>query len=192
MNSGSAYIFFRTLLTWGDEVILVALDVAAGDIFGRNVAISGDYAIVGALGKASSTGAAYIFLRDVANWDEREKIVASDGATGDQFGFSVSISGNYAIVGAYDNDDVPSNSGSAYVYNNIITYTATTSKTYIANANMDFTLVLPATPGLEYLILNALPNEITLSGSIFPGNPTTVASGGTASAYNYNTQWLVS
>ena len=48
-------------------------------------------------------------------WDETTKLAASDGAAGDRFGYSVSISGNTAIVGAdYDNDQGP-NSGSMYV-----------------------------------------------------------------------------
>ena len=44
------------------------------------------------------------------------KLTASDAAAGDFFGSSVSISGDYAIVGALYDDDVPNNSGSAYIY----------------------------------------------------------------------------
>ena len=47
---------------------------------------------------------------------EQQKITASDGASDDYFGYSVSISGDTAIVGAYGNDDKGSYSGSAYVF----------------------------------------------------------------------------
>ncbi len=44
------------------------------------------------------------------------KITASDGAAGDLFGESVAISGDYAVVDAYCDDDAGANSGSAYIY----------------------------------------------------------------------------
>jgi len=47
---------------------------------------------------------------------EDTKLTASDAAAGDQFGFSVSISGDTAIVGANFDDDAGTNSGSAYVF----------------------------------------------------------------------------
>jgi hypothetical protein len=49
-------------------------------------------------------------------WRERQKLLASDGAAYDWFGRSVSISGDYAIVGAVWDDDKGSESGSAYVF----------------------------------------------------------------------------
>ena len=53
-----------------------------------------------------------------ADWDIGELLLASDGAALDMFGKSVSISGNYAVVGATGNDDNGFNSGSAYVFQN--------------------------------------------------------------------------
>ena len=47
---------------------------------------------------------------------ENAKLTASDGAASDFFGFSVSISGDTALVGAHGDDDNGSNSGSAYVF----------------------------------------------------------------------------
>jgi hypothetical protein len=77
--------------------------------FGRSVAIDGDYAIVGAdrtTTRVPSSGSAYIFRRTGTNtWDAGTKILASDAAASDWFGYSVGISGDYAIVGAHLNDD---------------------------------------------------------------------------------------
>jgi hypothetical protein len=103
-NSGSAYIFVRSGNDWKTVDKLLATDGAAGDYFGQSVSISGDYAIVGARfddDNGYNSGSAYIFVRNGGNWTEIAKLTASDGAAGDNFGFSVSISGDYVIVGAY-------------------------------------------------------------------------------------------
>jgi len=119
--TGTAYIFRRTgTNTWDDRTDIVASDPASGDNFGWSVAISGDYAVVGAYGNddnGGDSGSAYTFLRtDTNTWDIVTKIVASDAAGGDNFGFSVDISGDYATVGANGNDDNGGNSGSAYIF----------------------------------------------------------------------------
>ena len=51
-----------------------------------------------------------------ADWPEWDKLLAADGAANDQFGNSVSISGDYAIVGADSDDDKGFASGSAYIF----------------------------------------------------------------------------
>ena len=94
---------------------LVPSDGSNLDYFGESVSISGDYAIVGAE-EHGSKGAAYIYVRSGTDWSEQEKITASDGANGDYFGCSVSINGDYAIVGAYGDDDKGSGAGAAYVF----------------------------------------------------------------------------
>ena len=85
---------------------LVAADAASSDEFGNSVSISGDYKIVGAYyddDGGSSSGSSYIFVRDGTSWSQQAKLVASDAAASDYFGYSVSISGDYALVGAnYD------------------------------------------------------------------------------------------
>ena len=65
---------------------------------------------------AADSGSAYVFDFDGTAWTETAKLTASDGAAGDQFGFSVSLSGDRALVGARFDDDNGSDSGSAYVF----------------------------------------------------------------------------
>ncbi len=118
--SGSAYVFDRSDTAWSQQAKLTASDAAAGDFFGRSVGISGDYAIVGAERNddaGDSSGSAYVFNRSGTAWSQQGKLTAADAAAGDYFGQSVGISGDYAIVGAYGNDDAGSGSGSAYVFN---------------------------------------------------------------------------
>jgi hypothetical protein len=117
--SGSAYIFKRDGTSWSQQVKLLASDGAAYNYFGESVSISGDYAIVGAYGdddKGTGSGSAYIFKRSGTSWSQQAKLLASDGAAFDYFGYSVSVSGDYAIVGAYLDDANGSNSGSAYIF----------------------------------------------------------------------------
>ena len=124
-NSGSAYILYRNqggLDVWGEVTKITASDAAGGDQFGYSVSISGCYVIVGAPFKTNaffpSVGATYIFYQNqgaVNIWGQVVKRTASDAAGGDQFGYSVSISGKYAVVGAPKNSDAGANSGSAYI-----------------------------------------------------------------------------
>jgi len=118
-DSGSAHIFKRFATTWSHQAKLTASDGTALDDFGRSVSLSGDYAIVGAAGpfKNGAKGSAYLFKRNEETWIELTKITASDGAANDQFGFSASIAGDYAIIGANQDDDHGEDSGSAYIYN---------------------------------------------------------------------------
>ena len=61
-----------------------------------------------------SSGSAYIFERDSnGNWSETQKLTTSDPEVYAYFGSSVAISGNYAIVGAYLNNN---DSGSVYIF----------------------------------------------------------------------------
>ncbi len=121
-NRGAAYIFKRTGTIWAQQDKLTASDAQPGDTFGCSVSISGDYAVVGAHSHNSHTGAAYIFKRNGSNWSQVAKLTASDGAISDEFGFSVSISGDYAISGAYNDTDFGVNyCGSAYIFEKPVT-----------------------------------------------------------------------
>ncbi|MDD5764820.1 MAG: T9SS type A sorting domain-containing protein [Candidatus Marinimicrobia bacterium] len=112
-TKGAAYIFIRDGSSWTQQAKITASDGAASDGFGYSVSISGNYAIVGAVGDESSKGAAYIFIRNGSSWTQQAKLTVSGGADYDQFGSSVSISGDYAIVGS---GCIDSNKGAAYIY----------------------------------------------------------------------------
>ncbi|MBS0196230.1 MAG: hypothetical protein JSR77_05680 [Planctomycetes bacterium] len=120
-DQGSAYVFVRSGTSWTQQAKLTAADGARSDLFGCAVAISGDSAIVGAYGDDVSgtldQGSAYVFVRSGTNWTQQARLSASDGAEADRFGWSVSLSGESALVGAYL-DDVGSvtDQGSAYVF----------------------------------------------------------------------------
>jgi uncharacterized delta-60 repeat protein len=113
LSRGSAYVFVRSGTVWSEQQKLTASDGAGNDLFGASVSMSAETAVVGAYGDDSAKGSAYVFTRSGTVWSQQQKLTASDGAANDSFGWSVSVSGDAAIVGAYLDD---SNKGSAYVF----------------------------------------------------------------------------
>ena len=102
---------------WNEEQKLTASDAAAGDRFGFYVSLSGDTAVIGATEDDNTSGAAYMFERDSTGyWREQQKLTASDRASGDGFGWGLSISGDTAVIGSSHDDDNGDRSGSAYVF----------------------------------------------------------------------------
>src|SRR5262249_37417000 len=120
-NQGSAYVFARSGAVWTQQQKLFANDGAAVDQFGLSVALSGDTALVGApfadVGANVDQGAAYVFVIRSNNLVQQQQLAANDGASGDNFGFSVAVSGDTVVVGVL-NDDIGANEdqGSAYVF----------------------------------------------------------------------------
>jgi hypothetical protein len=103
-EQGAAYVFTLSGTTWTWRATLTASDGAAIDDFGAAVALSGDTALVGApfhkVGSNTYQGAAYVFTRSGTSWSQQGgDLTASDGAAGDQFGDSVALSGDTALVG---------------------------------------------------------------------------------------------
>jgi len=118
-NSGSAYVFKRNAGVWEQTAKLTATDGAAHDQFGYSVSITSDRALIGAHfddDNGNNSGSAYIFKRNGSSWAQTAKIVSGDGEKDDQFGYSVSLSSNRALVGAHQDDDNGNSSGSAYVF----------------------------------------------------------------------------
>ena len=69
---------------------------------GWSVAISGDNLIIGvprANAGADASGSAFIFTRKARNWVQQAKLGADDPTKADNFGYSVAIDRNTAIVG---------------------------------------------------------------------------------------------
>lgn len=120
-NCGSAYVFKRSRTAWTQQAKLTTSDGTANDWFGHCVSINGDYIIIGAPGKDAdkfvNAGSAYIFKRGGADWIQQARLTALDAAADDEFGSSVSISGECAVVGAYQHDVNESvRAGSAYIF----------------------------------------------------------------------------
>ncbi|MBL7813763.1 MAG: T9SS type A sorting domain-containing protein [Saprospiraceae bacterium] len=129
--SGSAYVFKNNNGVWTQVQKIVASDRSANDIFSNNVVINGDYLLVTACQDndnevnsepKSKAGSAYVFKNNAGTWTQIQKIVASDRAANDRFGFSGAMSNEYILVGAPFEDEDANNTttlvdaGSAYFF----------------------------------------------------------------------------
>jgi hypothetical protein len=127
-NRGAAYLFGRDqggAANWGQLKKLAASDAHNGDLFGYDVAVDGDYVLVGAgwsNGGGTQRGQVYVFARSEGgtdNWGEAQILRASDGANEDLFGFFVAIDGLYILGGALAEDGAGTDRGAAYMFRKI-------------------------------------------------------------------------
>jgi hypothetical protein len=125
LDDGAVYVYDRDLGgagAWGERTRIDASDGLDGDLFGHGLSIDLDTLVVGAFladNGGSNRGSAYVFERDLGGadaWGERTKIVASDAADDDYFGFAVGVNGDDAVVGAYQHDHGSTDGGGAYVF----------------------------------------------------------------------------
>jgi hypothetical protein len=159
-KAGAAYIFVRTGSIWAQQAYLRASNPGLNDRFGRSVAIFGDTAAIGAFAEDSSaagvngdqnnnaspdSGAVYIFVRNGSVWLQQAYPKASNAAAGDSFGIAVAVSGDSALVGAYEEDSAATgingdqnsnaagNSGAAYMF--VRNQTTWTQQAYLKASN---------------------------------------------------------
>ena len=118
-NGGAAYVFERSGGQWSETAVLVPSDGQPGDAFGFYAAAFGDWILVTARADddlGTDSGSAYLFQKQGASWVQVTKLTASDGAAGDQFGYSCTLDGTTAVITALYDDDKGADSGSAYVF----------------------------------------------------------------------------
>ncbi len=167
-RAGAIYVLVRAGDgTWSQQAILTAASGENGDRLGESVSISGDTIVAGATyedsnatgvngnvasNSASSSGAAYVFVRSGTSWSQQAYLKASNTAQEDYFGATVGISGDTIVVGAYQEDSAATginnvspgqsdnsaaDSGAAYVF--VRSGTTWTQQAYLkaANTNAD-------------------------------------------------------
>ena len=142
-GAGAAYVFVREDGTWSQQAYLKASSSGLFDRFGKSLSVSGDTLVVGAWGEDSNatgvngnesnedamdSGAAYVFVRNDKIWSQEAYLKASNTGREDVFGWSVSVSGDTVVVGAYreessatgvngnQNDNSAIFAGAAYVF----------------------------------------------------------------------------
>jgi hypothetical protein len=116
-GTGAAYLYVMGTGGWPTAPTVTLADPghAAGDGFGRSVALAGTTAVVGAPAGQNSPGTAYLYVMGTAGWPAAPTTALADPghAAGDSFGRSVSVAGTTAVIGAYG---TASFAGAAYVY----------------------------------------------------------------------------
>lgn len=141
--AGAAYVFVRSSGAWSQQAYIKASNTDNNDRFGSSVAISGDTAVVGARlessnatgvngnegnNSASSSGAAYVFVRNGVTWSQQAYLKASNTGAQDWFGSAVAMNGDLVAVGAFQEDsnatgtngdesnNDSTNSGAVYIF----------------------------------------------------------------------------
>jgi hypothetical protein len=121
-EEGAAYVFARSGPNWVQTAKLTASDAAPQVEFGRSVAIWGTTILVGVPKDGSYTGSAYFFTRSGSDWGGEQKFRVTTSGCCEEFGTSVALGENHAIVGSsmYQapprGDDVTDRQGRAFVY----------------------------------------------------------------------------
>lgn len=120
IQSGSVFVFQDMEIGgWGLLSILTPADAQEDDVFAESVDADGGLLIVGNYGdpaRGIEAGSANIFELQNFVWTEVIELAPVELDAGDQFGLSVAIGGNYALVGSYNDDDEGANAGAAYVF----------------------------------------------------------------------------
>ncbi|WP_154223110.1 FG-GAP repeat protein [Marinicella rhabdoformis] len=119
IQSGAVYYYENVDGFWEEKQKFSSSDGVLGDRFGISMELDGDRAIFGAIyddENENDSGSAYIFEFNGNQWTEVQRLNANDASDNDRFGYSVSLSGNNALVSAILDDDNGSASGSAYVF----------------------------------------------------------------------------
>ncbi len=118
-QSGAAYVWRYDGHKWGNETKIVPATGQAFDYFGFAIALDGDNLAVGApvrLTEFLGPGAVYLYRYRGGSWNPIRKVIPSDGAPQDAFGFHLALGGNILVTGSWRDDDAGADSGSAYLY----------------------------------------------------------------------------
>ncbi len=118
-EAGAVFIYIQSGGVWSLQQKLFSSDIAAGDLFGRSIALSGDTLIASSYkddDNGVESGSVYVFTRSGSTWTQQAKLTASDGAADDWFGFTLAYSGNTIVISAPLADASGSQAGAAYVF----------------------------------------------------------------------------
>lgn len=171
---GSVYVFNRHGESWVETQKLTGSNGRRFDQFGWSVGISDSTVVVGATA-SSFQGSAYVFHRRGGEWVEEQKLIASDGRTSDEFGWSVAVSGSTVVVSAISTNQFELQ-GAAYVF-------IRRGGNWVEEQKLD------ASDGMEF---DEFGYSVAISGSTIvvsaPGDDAADGSPAQGSAYVFNRQ----
>lgn len=131
---GLGHVFARTGATWAREAMISNYGGKGLDRLGCSVAVSGDTALLGVRGANDSAGEAWVFTRTGTTWTAEAKLSGADSVINNDFGYSVALQGDTAVVGALWNDG---KRGALYVFERSGTTWTQRAKLVAADAEMD-------------------------------------------------------
>ena len=207
-DSGAVYVYRRTGTSWAREAYIKPANTYAGAYFGFALSLSSDTLAVGAYQERSlqttitngttasadisgtAVGAVYVYKRTGTNWAQEAYLKTPNAETGDDFGYSVALSGDSLAVGAPMEDsnlttitngatasanNGSSNSGAVYVFKR--TGTNWAQEAYLKAVNAGTSDEFGGKVALS-------GNSLAVTAYMEASNQQSITNGGTASADN--------
>jgi hypothetical protein len=120
LDTGAAYLFEDQGGAWVQLDRFAPAELDTHDRFGTSIALGWNTVLVGAPYQGVDAGqpsAVYVFTRSGLSWSQTDRWTGSSSVSGDIFGGSLSLDGNWAAVGAYKDDDGGTDAGAVYLFN---------------------------------------------------------------------------
>ncbi|TWT50461.1 hypothetical protein Pla22_32040 [Rubripirellula amarantea] len=121
-QTGSVYVISQNqggTNNWGQTARLLTANPVAGDRLGWSVAIDGNRIVSGAIQAdigGDRSGSAYLFENVASTWSQTRVLVNDKVTTADEYGVSIALDGDMAIVGSWLDNRPVNNSGGAYAF----------------------------------------------------------------------------
>lgn len=182
---GAVYVFQKTLTTWTEQAILTASDGVDGNLFGFPIAIADEVAVIGAVLDSENAGAAYVFQLSGGNWEEQQKLTASDAGEDHLFGYAINFIDEKILISSPLNTAgvvyTFENNGNDWIETNTLSPSNTTEQdafgVTIVNANQKVLISAlhhdsGATRSGAVYIYNYSTAEWALETKLVPSDPT--------------------
>lgn len=157
-GAGAAHLFVRRKQGWEREAKLLAADPSLDAQFGSALALTENRALIGAYRDSEQgrlAGAAYLFERGDEGWKQIQKLVALDARAGQYFGYAVALANDWALIGAWGDDDEGKDAGAVYLFER-------SDKGWLQRQKLT-----PAPAGARLGVSVALAGETALAGAYF-------------------------
>ncbi|WPD24186.1 MAG: choice-of-anchor Q domain-containing protein [Candidatus Electrothrix scaldis] len=187
-DAGAAYVFIRSDGIWTQQAKLIADDKKEYDYFGYSVVVDEDSVIVGAWTAdpdgLNDAGAAYVFTRYDGIWTQQARLTADDKVAWDCFGFSVSIDGDTAIIGAFAGAHPVGDpeAGAAYVFTRLGTTWVQQVKLTADDKDAGYCLGIAVSVSADTAMVGAIGDNYSVGGTVYVfgsySNNITVDAGG--------------
>ncbi|WP_462320683.1 hypothetical protein [Halochromatium sp.] len=155
-GAGAVHVFVRGKQGWEREAKLIAADPSLDAQFGSALALTEQRALIGAYRdneRGRLAGAAYLFERGEGGWQQVQKLMAKDARAGQYFGYSVALADDWAVIGAWGDDDQGSNAGAVYLFER-------TESRWVQRQKLT-----PAPTGARFGVSVALTGDAALAGA---------------------------
>lgn len=138
-ETGIIYIFNRANEVWTLDTELTVDSANSDDNIGYSVSLKGGVLVTGSYESNARAGAAYVFSQSENDWEFVTRLTAFDRELVHDFGKRVAIDGSLIAVSAPLDDDIATDSGSVYVFEEFTSPATATNEIPIWDQGMKLT-----------------------------------------------------